>query len=145
MSQYGQHDVELVEDDTLEEGQYLLRFYNNNYWSNSTREDGYSPDLPDSVGTGLYAEGEQYSYVYFYLIDENAGTFTLVDSFSVPYSSVVSNAQDTGETYVVNSGVDQTFGEYDADGTLIRSYQYECLMNGYRVMKSDFVGFWFQS
>ena len=46
---------------------------------------------------------------------------------------------------MVNSGVNQTFGEYDADGALIRSYQYECLMNGYRVMKSDFVGFWFQS
>ena len=33
---------------------------------------------------------------------------------------------------------------YDSDGNLIRSFDYDCMMNGYRVMKGDFVGYWFQ-
>lgn len=35
------------------------------------------------------------------------------------------------------------FGEYDAQGTLIREYAYECTMQNYRTIKYDFTGFWF--
>ena len=45
---------------------------------------------------------------------------------------------------MVNSGVAHQFGEYDSEGTLIRAFDYDCMMNGYRVMKGDFVGYWFQ-
>lgn len=142
--QYGQHDVTVIYDDSLPEGQYYLRMFDNNYWANSTRS-GYEPALPDSVGRALNEESDIVSHVYYYLVDENARTFTLTDSFDVPYSSVVSNVQLLeGGNYVVNSGVPQVYGEYDADGNLIRQFQYHCLMNGYRVMKSDFVGYWFQ-
>ena len=81
-----------------------------------------------------------------YLIgDENAGTYELIASFAVPYSSIVSNvAHAPARTnYVVNSGIDNTFGEYDESGELIREFSYTCTLQGYRVFKHDFAGFWF--
>ena len=142
--QYGQHDVTVIYDDSLPEGQYYLRMFDNNYWANSTRTE-YIPSLPDSVGQALTEDESIVSHVYYYLVDENAGTFQLAWSFDVPYSSVVSNAQLLeGGNYVVNSGVPQVYGEYDAEGNLIRQFQYHSMMNGYRVMKDDFVGYWFR-
>ena len=140
VAQYGQHDVELVADDSLEDGQYLLRMYDNNYWSLSTR-DGYAPELADSVSTSL-TSGDA-SYITFYLVDDNTKTFSLVEQHAVPYSAIVSNAQEIGGNFVVNSGVAHQFGEYDSDGNLIRAFDYDCMMNGYRVMTGDFVGYWF--
>ena len=139
--QYGQHDVELVADDSLPEGQYLLRMYDNHYWSLSTR-DGYEPELAESVSTSL--TGGDASFITFYLVDDEARTFSLVEQHAVPYSAIVSNAQEFGGNFVANSGVAMQFGEYDADGALIRAFDYDCLMNGYRVMKGDFIGYWFQ-
>ena len=142
--QYGQHDVTVIYDDSLPEGQYYLRMFDNNYWANSTRT-GYTPTLPDTVGQALTEDESIVSHVYYYLVDENAGTFQLAWSFDVPYSSVVSNVQLLeGGNYVVNSGVPQVYGEYDAEGNLIRQFQYHSMMNGYRVMKDDFVGCWFR-
>ena len=142
--QYGQHDVTVIYDDSLPEGQYYLRMFDNNYWANSTRTE-YIPSLPDSVGQALTEDESIVSHVYYYLVDENAGTFQLAWSFDVPYSSVVSNAQLLeGGNYVVNSGVPQVYGEYDAEGNLICQFQYHSMMNGYRVMKDDFVGYWFR-
>lgn len=48
------------------------------------------------------------------------------------------------DNLVVNSGVAQTFGEYDEKGDLIMSYEYDSEFQGYRVMKGSFQGFWFQ-
>ena len=125
-----------------EEGQIYLRLYNNNYYAMSSRDD-FQVEVPDEVSTSSTVDGEANSHVYFYLVDENEGTFTLVDSFDLPYSSLVSNVQDTGDTFVVNNGVSQCFEEYDQQGQLIRQYQYSCTANGYRVMKDDFAGYWF--
>ena len=140
--QYGQHSVEYA-GAGAEEGVYYIRTYNNNYWSNSSRD--YEPELDESVGTGFYDDGDDQSWVYVYEIDENAGTFTLTESFPVPYSSIVSNAAPAGDTdsWVVNSGVANVFGEYDPDGTLIRQFDYECSMQGYRTFKLSLAGFWF--
>ena len=91
VAQYGQHDVELVADDSLEDGQYLLRMYDNNYWSLSTR-DGYDPELADSVSTSL-TSGDA-SYITFYLVDDNTKTFSLVEQHAVPYSAIVSRPGD---------------------------------------------------
>ena len=107
--------MELVEDDSLPEGQYLLRMYDNNYWSLSTRDD-YEPELPDSVGTSLTGGSGIHSYVTYYLVDSNAKTFSLAKQFPVTYSSIVSNAQSFDGNYVVNSGVAHEFGEYDSEG-----------------------------
>ena len=145
--QYGQHSVEYDGEGPTEDSYYLLMF-DNNYWANSTRA-GYAPELSDEVSTDMYGTVGDKSHAYRYLVDENARTFTLVESFDVPYSSIVSNVQrlddgsaDDGE-YVVNSGISKVFGEYDADGQLIRQFAYECQMQTYRAFKHDFIGFWF--
>ncbi len=148
--QYGQHDVELMPQEEISalgfepaaEGQLYLRVYDNNYYAMSSRDD-FEVEVPDEVSTSSTLEGDVNSHVYYYLVDENAGTFTLMDSFDLPYSSLVSNAQWMGETYVVNNGVHQCFEEYDQEGALIRQYKYQCTANGYRVMKDDFTGLWF--
>ena len=141
--QYGQHSVEYAGAGD-EEGTYYIRTYNNNYWANSSRD--YEPELPDGVGTSLYLENGENSYVYVYLIDENARTVSLVQSFPVSFSSIVSIAAPAGEdgNWVVNSGVAQVYGEYDSDGNLIREFAYECTMQGYRTFKLSMEGFWFQ-
>lgn len=140
--QYGQHTVEL-DGEGPAEGSYYLLMFDNNYWALSTR-GGYSPDLSGTdVSTDLY-NGDA-SYVYRYLVDEEAGTFDLVGSFPVPYSSIVSNVSHTPDSanYVVNSGVANVYGEYDADGGLIRQFSYDCQLQGYRTFKEDMAGFWF--
>ena len=125
------------------EDSYYLLVYNNNYWANSTRDD-YSPDLTGTdVGTDLYSGTA--SYVYRYLVDEKERTYELASSFAVPYSSIVSNASHIPQSanYVVNSGVATSFGEYDEQGVLIREFSYTCQLQGYRVFKDTFEGFWF--
>ena len=147
--QYGQHDVELMSSEEVEalgfeapeEGQLYLRVYDNNYYAMSSRDD-FQVEVPEDVGTANMEDGVD-SHVYYYLVDENAGTFTLVDDFDLPYSSLVSNAQWRGDSYTVNNGVHQCFEEYDQQGSLIRQYKYTCTANGYRVMKDDFEGYWF--
>ena len=141
--QYGQHSVAWADGE--EPGVGYLRMFNNNYWALSSR-DGYDPDLPEGVSTELYGGGDDRSYTYVYRIDQNAGTVELAESFPVPYSSIVSNAtlNESSGHWAVNSGIAMVFGEYDADGTLIRQYAYECTMQGYRTFKYDYEGFWFQ-
>ena len=140
--QYGQHTVEHYDGEGLEEDQYYLMMFNNNYWVNGTRDDYEIEDLPDSVGTVLASDSLN-SQVYVYLVDEGERTFSLVHSFDVPYSSIVSNVTPSGENLVVNSGTANVFGEYDIQGGLIRQFSYECELQTYRVMKDDFDSFWF--
>ena len=140
--QYGQHCVEYYADGE-EDGVYYLALYNNNYWSLNSRD--FEMEVADSVGAGLYQEGEETSQVYIYRIDENNRTFALERSFDVPYSSIVSNGSQCGDSgnWTVNSGVAMVFGEYDADGELIREYAYECTMQNYRTFKYDMT-IWFR-
>lgn len=140
--QFGQHSVEYDGEGPSEDSYYLLMF-DNNYWALSTRS-GYSPDLDGTdVSTDMYSGNA--SHVYRYLVDEAAGTYELIDSFDVPYSSIVSNVAHTPDStnYVVNSGISMVFGEYDESGALIRQFAYECDLQGYRAFKHDFEGFWF--
>ena len=142
--QYGQHSVE-YDGEGPTEGSYYLLMFDNNYWASSTRDD-FAPNLEGTdVGTDLYSGTA--SYVYRYLIDEQAGTFELVDSFAVPYSSIVSNVSHAPDStnYVVNSGVANIYGEYDESGELIRQFSYICQLQGYRAFKDSFAGFWFAS
>lgn len=140
--QYGQHCVEYLADGE-EDGVYYLAVYNNNYWSLNSRD--FTLEVADSVGTGLYLTNDETSQVYIYRIDENDRTFALEDSFDIPYSSIVSNGSQCGDqgNWVVNSGVAMVFGEYDADGELIREYAYECTMQNYRTFKYE-MNIWFR-
>lgn len=137
---YGQHCVEYYADGE-EDGVYYLALYNNNYWSLNSRD--FTLEVADSVGTDLYGAGDETSQVYIYRIDENARTYSLVSSFDVPYSSIVSNASLCGDNWMVNSGVAMVFGEYDSEGNLIRQYTYNCTMQNYRTFKYDMT-IWFQ-
>lgn len=139
--QGGQHSVTYEEDESLGDGQYYLYMFNNNI--------GISTSNPtfdwSSVGlTENTAKAGETSYYYKYLIDENAGTFSLVDSFSVPYSGYVSSAQDLNENYVIDSGFAGIFAEYDADHNLVASYTMDAEKFIYRVYKYSFDGYYFE-
>lgn len=133
-SQAGQHSITYTKDSNLTDGQYYLEMYNNNYASARTKPDF---DWSNYKGTGTYEKGSNSMY-YKYLIDENKKTYTLVKSFNVPYSSIVSNIQNVGDNIVTSSGRDNSFAEYDSDGNLIKQYNYTSKKYAYRVFKYNF-------
>lgn len=141
----GQHNVVYETDDSLEEGQYYLYFYNNNFWSYESRSESISGSEGNS--TSFQDDGNSISYYTRYLVDENEGTYQLVDSLSVPYSSIVSSVQWYGDELIVNSGMRTEFYIYDTDGELLASYAYndadESIFLGYRIYKYSFTDFWF--
>ena len=140
--QYGQHCVEYYADGETE-GVYYLSLYNNNYWSLNSRDLELQVD--DSVGVELYDTENKTSQVYIYRIDENSRSYSLENSFDVPYSSIVSNGSlcENSENWTVNSGMAMVFGEYDEEGTLIRQYKYKCTMQNYRTFKYQ-MELWFR-
>lgn len=139
VAQAGQHTITYVGDDSLGEGQYYLEMYNNNYGASNTRKSFPWDEYP---GVGTFAEGESSKY-YKYLVDENEKTFTLVESFDVPYSSIVSSVQDVGDNHVTSSGKSNCYNEYDSEGNLIKQFNYSSKKYAYRVFKYDFNGTWF--
>lgn len=152
------------ESEELEDGQYYLYMFNNNF--------GYSGSRPgikwtNYEGTGNYKKVADASKYYRYLVDTNEKTFTLVKEFDVPYSPYVSSAENYQDNFVVGSGaiakvdglnVDQgyvaengksdsdylsCFGEYDQDGNLIRRFRFYDNKYLYRTYKYDFNNFYF--
>ena len=81
--------------------------------------------------------------IFEYLVDEDAGTFELTDSFEVPYSGYVSSAQNLETNTVIDSGFKGLFAEYDKDHELIASYTMNVEKFIYRVYKYNFDGFYF--
>lgn len=142
----GQHSLNYSRDESLAEDQYYIEFYNNNYWWILTRpeyEEGFDPDQSKALDSNPYDK----SYYYKYLVDEAAGSYELVDSIPVPYSSIVSNVQIMdNDNILINSGKANVVGEYDSQANLIANYEYPSSHNGftYRVFKNDFQGFWFE-
>lgn len=143
--QAGQHSVTYMESDDLEEGQYYLYMYNNNYDCYESRI-GYTQNMEGASKS--FSDDNSSSYYYCYLVDENKGTYTLVDEIDVPYSSIVSSVQNIDNNILINSGMQTTFYEYDENHKKIASFYYndeeQSLLLGYRVFKYDFVGYWFQ-
>ena len=76
-----------------------------------------------------------------FFVDEKTRTYKLAQQFSLPYSAIVSSVQHLGE-YLFSSGMSKIFGEYDKDGKLIKSFEYEADKYSYRVMKYEFVVSW---
>lgn len=135
--QGGQHTITYETDESLADGQYYLYMFDNNIGISETR-----PDY-DWSSIGLKVDGKNSKY-YKYLVDENEGTFELVDSFKVPYSGYVSSAQETGDNVLVDSGLKGTFTEYDADHKAIVTYKMDYEKFIYRVFKYKFDGFYFE-
>ena len=139
--QGGQHSLEFVEDDSLEDGQYYLNMFNNNVGaSNETTSDFDYSSIGLTNSMDATEEDGAYSYYYRYLVDENEGTFELVKSIEVPYANSCSSVQDYEGNSVICSCNTDYLGEYDADGELIRSFTMDVEgLNGfiYRVVKVD--------
>ena len=68
-------------------------------------------------------------------MDEKKKTYRLVKKFAVPYSSVVSSVQHFDENIKFRSGMNHTYGEYDKNGKMIRTFTYQSKRYAYRVMK----------
>lgn len=141
-SQTGQHSVTYVEAEGLSSGQYYLYMFNNNF-GYSEAQPGFDWETIEEVQTEV-KDGD-YSLYYKYLVDENAGTYELVEKMEVPFSAYVSSAQQTGENILTDSGMKGVFGEYDSNHQLITSFQMNTEKFIYRVYKYDFGNFYFSS
>ena len=137
----GQHTVTYMEDDALESGQYYLYMFDNNFGYSKTRKD-YDWTVNEGIQTSI-TEGTT-SYYYQYLVDENEGTYTLANSFEVPFSAYVSSAQNLGDHIVVDSGIAGLLSIYDTDGNL--EQQFSIKKNDrfiYRIYYYDYKGYYF--
>ncbi|MDN3437333.1 aryl-sulfate sulfotransferase [Planococcus sp. APC 3900] len=142
-SQAGQHSVTYVADDSLPEGQYYLYMYNNNYWWYESRPDYTGAVIRDTSQT-FEANDQDRSKFTKFLVDETNRSYDRVQEFDVPYSSIVSNAQATGDSIVINSGMAKTLEEYSAEGELLAQFKYEASTFSYRAYKYNFTDFWFE-
>ena len=121
----GQHSVTYVDDPALPDGQYYLYMFDNNYGSAQTRPDFDWTVIDGIVTKYSIATEEAYSQYRRYLVDENAGTYTEVNAFDVPYSPLVSSAQELdGGRVLIDSGLQGLFGVYDeSTGELLAQYR----------------------
>ncbi|WP_216696779.1 aryl-sulfate sulfotransferase [Anaerostipes faecalis] len=140
VGQAGQHTITVEYDNSLPEGQYYLYMFNNNFGNAATIPDF---DWSKYPGVGEYAKGNS-SYYYRYLVDEKKGTYQLVQKISLPYSSIVSSVQHLSGNITFSSGMSKSFGEYDKNGKLIRSFTYEADKYSYRVLKYNYKGFYYK-
>lgn len=139
--QGGQHTITYETDESLADGQYYLYMFDNNIGISETRPDYDWSSIGLKVSSAVDGKNSKY---YKYLVDENEGTFELVDSFKVPYSRYVSSAQEIGDNVLVDSGLKGTFTEYDADHKAIVTYKMNYEKFIYRVFKYKFDGFYFE-
>lgn len=135
----GQHTITVERDDSLKEGQYYLYMFNN-YFGSAATLPSFDWGLYPNVGS--FTKGT--SYYSKFLVDEEERSYKMVQQFALPYSSIVSSVQQLGENIPFSSGMSKTFGEYDKNGTLIKSFEYEADKYSYRVMKYDFKGMFFR-
>lgn len=123
--QGGQHTITYETDESLADGQYYLYMFDNNIGISETRPDYDWSSIGLKVSSAVDGKNSKY---YKYLVDENEGTFELVDSFKVPYSRYVSSAQEIGDNVLVDSGLKGTFTEYDADHKAIVTYKMDFIL-----------------
>lgn len=139
----GQHSITYVADDSLPDGQYYMYMFDNNFGTSLTRPD-FDWSVIDGISTELSSDTANSRYRK-YLVNENAGTYTEVSSFDVPYSPYVSSAQELDNGQIpIDSGMKGLFGQYNKDGDLLA--QFKMTLNSayiYRVYKYDFSGFYF--
>ena len=142
----GQHSITYVDDPALSDGQYYLYMFDNNYGSAQTRPDFDWTVIDDIVTKYSIATEGAYSQYRRYLVDESAGTYTEVNAFDVPYSPLVSSAQELdGGRVLIDSGLQGLFGVYDeSTGELLAQYRMKLNTSYiYRVYQYDFKGFYF--
>ena len=126
----GQHTITVEYDKSLPKGQYYLYMFNN-YYGRATSIPSFDWGMYPNVGK--FQKGT--SYYSKFLVDEKNRTYKLAQQFTLPYSAIVSSVQHLGGNIPFSSGMSKTFGEYDKDGKLIKSFEYEADKYSYRVMK----------
>lgn len=147
-SHAGQHNLTVVHDDTLKDGQYYLTLFNNNWGSSSTW-----PEFDWSMLKGVNleqtskTEGNIGSAFYKYLVDDNNHTFALAEYFELPYASFVSNSSilPNGNISFGSGSVERQFGELTPDGEVIIQFAFDSdsMVGAYRAMKLTYKDFWF--
>lgn len=142
--QSGQHTITYQEDASLKTGEYYLYMYNNNNTTSKTRPD-YDWSADDSYKNANLGKqtSEVGSLYYKYLVNTNTRTFSLVDEIEVDYSGYVSSTQEYKDNLIIASGSKFTAYEYDKDHKLIQKLHIAGDILIYRVLKYDFVGYWF--
>lgn len=147
----GQHTLNILTNSSLPEGQYYLTMFNNNNaisWSNAydfsqdtayigANFDWFEDAIQNAGSNGLN------SFYYKYLVDENAGTFELVESVPVAYSGYISSVEDIGSNKVICSGISAEAVILDENNQLIQSMTADDVYWWYRVFGYDYKGFWF--
>lgn len=139
--QGGQHTITYETDESLADRQYYLYMFDNNIGISETRPDYDWSSIGLKVSSAVDGKNSKY---YKYLVDENAGTFELVDSFKVPYSGYVSSAQELGDNVLIDTGLKGMFSEYDENHKVIATYKMNYEKFIYRVYKYNFDGFYFE-
>lgn len=141
----GQHSITVQYDSSLEDGQYYIYMFDNNFGYAMTRPD-FDWTVIDGISTAQSSKDENSNSQFRkYLVDENAGTYTEVQDFDVPYSPYVSSVQELSDDLnLVDTGMQGLFGVYDDDGNLKAQYKM-VLSSGYiyRVYQYGFRGFYF--
>lgn len=141
--QLGQHSITYVPDSSLEDGQFYLYMFDNNIGMSTTRPDYKWSEHFDNIGSAGAPKKEETSFFYKYLVDENAKTYDLVESFSLPYSGFMSSVQEIGNNVIINSSNAKVFEEYDQDNKLIRTFRTGSKKQAYRTYKYTFDHFYF--
>ncbi|MFT9231984.1 MAG: aryl-sulfate sulfotransferase, partial [Bifidobacterium sp.] len=122
---------------------YYLYMFDNNYGLSNTR-----PDYDWAANTpGINTSMTKYTTSDYdkYLVNEKTGTYQLASTFKVPFSPLVSSAQDLSNgTILIDSGMRGTFGVYTSNGKLISQWKMQLRDTIiYRVYQYDFHNFYF--
>ena len=96
----------------------------------------------NSAGTYSGTEGEE-SYYVKYLVNEEKGTYQLIERIPVTYSGYVSSVQELNNTLLIDSGSAFTAVELDQNNQIIQTLKGTGDTWWYRVFKYDYIGFWF--
>lgn len=87
--------------------------FNNNFGTALTRPE-FDWSVIDGISTEFSSDTARSQYRK-YLVDENAGTYSEVSSFDVPYSPYVSSAQELDNgNILIDSGMKGLFGQYSS-------------------------------
>lgn len=118
----GQNDVRF--DQYVQGGstKYYLNMFNNNYTKN----------------------GNEKSYFYKYMVDEDNKKYSLVMSLPVNYSGTNGSAEENKDNYVlITSDNNNVFSEYNAQLNRLAKFTLAEGESAYRVIKLDMKGVWF--
>ncbi len=132
----GQHSLVYSE---IDENSYYLSVYNNNLFWMESRTDVSADDFPDSRGNNYY--GGTNSYYMKYQVNELDGTYELIQSIPVEYSSIMGGVQSYDSNIVISSAFIGVFYEYDCHGALVAKYSFNDGSFCYRTFKVSMNGF----